>query len=342
MRDPYEVLGVPRDVSADDLKSAYRKLAKKYHPDLHPGDPDIESRFKEVSAAYDFLSDETRRQRYDRGEIGADGNEKPRWSGFGRTGGFPGGGYRSHPGAGAGAGARTSAGARSAGMHGSRRTGTGTGAGGAGGKSGFGFRSGLGAEDLFSELFGNEDVRGGSAHVKGGDYRLALDVDFEEAAKGGRKRLTLPDGRSLNLSLPPGAEHGQVLRLRGQGQAGLGGAQAGDALIELRIKPHTYFTRKGDDIHVDVPISLKEAVQGASINVPTIHGKVALKIPSGSNNGTMLRLKGKGIARKDKGSGDQYITLRIALPEDSDEELRRFVKNWKGADYSPRKKMGME
>ena len=311
MSDPYRALGVERDASQEAIKSAYRKLAKKYHPDLNPGDPKVEQRFKEISQAYAILSDAEKRKRFDRGEINASGQE---------TGGARGGFYRAY--AESGEGAKY-------------------------GPHGFGFRFDQGLDDIFSDLFGGarqaQTGRGRSVRRRGADVSYRVRVDFLEAAQGAKKRLALADGKQLDVTIPAGTEDGQSLRLKGQGMSGLGGAPAGDALIEVRVEPHAYFRREGKDIHLELPISLQEAVLGATIEVPTVHGKVSMKIPAGSNSGTRLRLKGKGLKDYKTGeSGDQYITARVVLPDKPDDELKSFVERWSAANaYDPRDKAGM-
>lgn len=290
MRDPYEVLGVPRTADADTIKQAYRKLAKQLHPDLNPGNTSIENRFKEVSAAYDLLSDTKKKERYDRGEIDASGNER---------------------------------------AHGRQNR----------GKAG-GFGS-FDADDIF-EMF-TQAKRGGGANAKrrGADVNYSLSVDFVAAATGTRRRLTLPDGRTLDVLIPPGTAEGTVLRLKGQGQPSPSGGPDGDAYIEVQIEPHPYFERKGGDIHLDLPITLKEAVLGGSVPVPTVDGKVSLKIPAGSNTGSTLRLKGKGVPQKGGERGDQYVRLVVMLPDRIDNELRSFLDHWSPpGDYDVRRKFG--
>jgi len=306
MKDPYKTLGVPRDASPEEIKKAYRKLAKKLHPDLNPGNKKIEQEFKEVSAAYDLLSDPEKRARYDRGEIDASGAEQP-----GR--GF----YRSY--AEGGQGAKY----RSAGM----------------GDSFFG-------EDIFADLFGFGDrnrARGGARmNIRGADVSYAVTVDFVEAALGTKKRLTLTDGKTLDVTIPPGTEDGQTLRLKGQGLPGMGGPP-GDAFIEVKVKPHPHFTREGNDIHLELPVTLPEAVLGASVTVPTLDGKVSLKVPPGSNTGTVLRLRGKGIPRAGGSRGDQYVKLKVVLPERPDSELSDFIERWsKRHPYDVRTKVGLK
>ena len=305
MRDPYEVLGVSRSASDADIKKTYRRLVKETHPDLNPGDKKVEQRFKDLSSAYDLLRDKKKRARYDRGEIDAEGKERPEFA-------F----HRAYGDAGRSRGARAG-GARAAG-------------GGGGGS--------FSAHDIFDELFGRTSLK-----TKGANISYALSVDFLEAARGGKRRVVLSSGRSLEVNIPPGTENGQTLRLKGQGLPGMGGGPSGDALIEIKVGSHPYFTRKGRDIVVDVPVTLHEAVLGANIQVPTIDGKVAVKVPRGANSGTRLRLKGKGIAGSGGARGDQYVKLTIMLPDSPDSDLTNFVGRWKpGTNYNPRKKAGLD
>jgi DnaJ-class molecular chaperone len=321
MRDPYQTLGVSRGASQDDIKSAFRKLAKKFHPDLNPGKPEVERQFKEVNAAYDLLGDADKRGRFDRGEIDASGQEQ-------RTGGF----WRN-----ARSGARANAGGANAG---------GTNAGGdpfAG--SPFGA-----ADDIFEEFI-RQATKGGAGRgrrsgprpERGADVTYSLKLDFTEAAAGIKKRVTFPDGRALDVAIPPGTEEGAKLRLKGQGRPGVHGGEAGDAYVDIQVAAHPFFERKGNDVYLDLPVTLGEAVQGAAITVPTIDGKVTLRVPEHSNAGTTLRLKSKGIAdARSGGRGDQYVRIRIALPEEPDRELERFLEKWKPKSYQPRKKAGLE
>lgn len=302
MNDPYQVLGVPRTASQDEIKQAYRKLAKKLHPDLNPGNQKVEQQFKDVSAAYDLLSDSEKRARFDRGEIDASGAERPNRSY-----------YRTY--------AETGQGAK---------------------YQDFNFGGGFSAEDVFSDLF--RDRRSGrTVRMRGADVSYTATIDFVEAAVGGKKRLTLADGRSLEVTIPPGTEDGQTLRLKGQGLPGVGGGQPGDAFIEIHIQPHPFFTRNGNDIQIELPVSLQEAVLGSRITVPTVDGKVAVKVPAGSNTGSTLRLKGRGILDpRSRQRGDQYVKLKVVLPEKIDSDLRRFIEDWaKNHPYDARAKTGM-
>lgn len=316
MRDLYKILEVDRKASQAEIKKAYRKLAKELHPDLNPADTAIEQRFKEVSQAYAILGNEEKRRRYDRGEIDASGQERS------FAGGFSGAHQR-----------RTQA--------------------GRGGAEGFHFE-GINPEDLFSEFFSGirraTSAKGGAQKSsamkggaqKGGDLKTAITIDFLEAARGAKKRLRLKDGRILQLTIPAGTEDGQVLRLKGQGKRAPGG-RPGDALIEVKVEPHRFFTRKGLNIYLELPVTLQEALLGAEIQVPTITGRVSLKVPPGSNTGTTLRLKGKGLAGPKGGpAGDQYVKLKLMLPDQPDRKLRDFVKSWgKSHDYDPRKNAGI-
>lgn len=289
--DPYTVLGVPRAATEADIRRAYRKLAKELHPDLNPSNPTAaEERFKKVSAAYSVIGDLEKRRQYDRGEIDATG--EPR-RGFRRPAGGPFDGR----------------------------------AGGAQSAEDFSFG------DIFSDLFGSMRGRGepGSPFgLKGRDVRYSLEVDFLEAAAGAKKRVTLPDSGALDISVPQGVTNGQTLRLKGRGAPGRRGAEAGDALVEIRVRPHPTFKRIDDDIVLDVPITIDEAVLGAKIEVPTISGRVQLTLPKGTSSGRIFRLKGRGVHNLTSGhTGDQLVTVRIVLPETVDEGLSYFLSEWR-------------
>lgn len=293
--DPYQTLGVKKDASQDDIQKAYRRLAKKLHPDLNPGNKAAEEQFKEVSVAYDLLSDPEKRARFDRGEIDASGAERPPqhfYRDFAES--------RSHP-----------------------------------YSSDAGYADFSDSDDVLSSLFG----RGarGNIRMRGQDAQYHLDLDFLDAVNGGKRQITLPDGASLEVTIPPGTRDGQVLRLRSKGRPGIGGGPPGDALIEIAVRPHPDFTRKGDDIHVDAPISLREAVLGGKVNVPTPSGPVAMRIPKWSNSGRVLRLKGKGAPRPDGTHGDEYVSLKVMLPDEPDAELEKFMAQWRPGDagHSP-------
>jgi DnaJ-class molecular chaperone len=299
--DPYSVLGVQRSASADDIAKAYRKLAKKWHPDLNPGDKAAEEKFKQVASANDILSDPEKRGRFDRGEIDASGQERPQQRY-----------YREY----------------------------------AGGEDGARYRSTAGFEDLgaFSDLFGDVFSRRGGARgerfsVRGSDAQYRLEIYFLEAVNGAKKRITLPDGGTLDVTLPAGVTHGQVLRLKGKGMAGMGEGGPGDALVEIVIRPHPVFKREGDDIVVAVPISFDEAVLGGKVEVPTITGRVFATVPPGANTGQTLRLKGKGVKTR-AGHGDQLVKLEVVMPERMDPELKAFVEEWREKHrYDPRRKL---
>jgi len=298
MKDPYVVLGLGRDASDETIKKAYRRLAKKLHPDLHPGNRANEQQFKEVTAAYDLLSDPVKRARFDRGEIDAAGSER----------GFQG----ARAGAGAGAGARAY-----------QRAGAGAG--------GFSF------DEIIAEILGRGRRE---SEERLGDQSLSLRLPFLDAALGGKRRLTTADGRNIDITIPAGIDSGQSLRLKGQGPRAPRGVAPGDLYLEIEVEPHPFFQRKEYDIHIELPVTLTEAVLGATVKVPTIHGAVALKVPRGSNSGATLRLKGKGVAVAGK-SGDQYVKLRVVLPDPPDAELTSFIERW-GAKhpYDVRGKLG--
>ena len=288
MTDPYKILGVSKSVNADELKSAYHKLAKKLHPDLNPANrASAEERFKKVSAAYEILGDATKRGQYDRGEIDANGEQRRTYQ-------------RAHSGGPRGGGARPG--------------------------EEFGF------SDIFSDLFGagRRGEGASSFGMRGRDVRYTLEVDFLEATTGAKKRVTMPEGGVLDITVKEGVADGQVLRLKGQGAPGPRGGEPGDALVEIKVRPHALFKRSGDDILLELPITIDEAVLGAKIEVPTVSGRVQLAVPKGASSGRVLRLKGKGVHNTTSGNtGDQLVTVRIVLPETIDSELSYFMSEWR-------------
>ncbi|WP_417805097.1 DnaJ C-terminal domain-containing protein [Thalassospira lucentensis] len=305
MQDPYKILGVAKNATQDEIKKAYRKLARELHPDVNPGDTKIEERFKKVSSAYHLLGDAERRKKFDNGMIDADGRETGPF-------GHGGGGARSR----AGGGFRDS--------------------------DPFGF-SGANPEDIFDEIFGKSGRgRGGQGggfggfggerkpqKVKGPNISYELTLDFKESILGTTKRINLASGKSLEVRIPPGSEDEQTLRLKGQGMAGMNGGEPGDALIKLHVHPDKTFRREGNDLHCDLAITLAEAILGGSIEVPIVDGKVNMKLPANANSGTKLRLRGKG-APYDRNAkrGDQYVHLTVKLPDERDDELVEFIRDW--------------
>ena len=316
MADPYSILGVPRNASEKDIKSAYRTLAKELHPDRNKDNPNASERFSQATNAYDLLSDKDKRAQFDRGEIDADGNPANPFAGMGGGGGFrPNGGQR-------------------------------------------GFRAedmqGFGGEevdlgDIFEGLFGGRGPQarsggspfGGAQHrrppQKGADIAYKLRVPFIDAATLKDQRITLSDGKTIDLKLPKGVEDGTQMRLKGKGERGPGGA--GDGLVTIAIDRHALYRREGDDVRFDLPITLDEAVKGGKVRVPTVDGPVMMTIKPGTHGGTVLRLKGKGFSRKNGTRGDQLVTLEIQLPDDLD-ELAKRLDGWKD-ESDPRSKLGV-
>lgn len=285
--DPYKTLGVKNDASQEDIRKAYRQRAKKLHPDLNPGDRQAEERFKDVTAAYDLLSDAEKRARFDNGEIDASGSARPERRYYRDFAENPAGNaYASD--------------------------------------AGFADFSGFtDADDIMSAFFDRAGQRNRSR--RGADVRYELDIDFLDAVNGAKRAITLPDGSTLDIRIPAGTRDGQTLRLRGKGQPALGQGAAGDALITVHVLPHPLFRREGDDIHVELPISVREAVLGGKLRVPAPTGTVTMTVPKWSNTGTKLRLRGKGVRRPDGSRGDEVVTLRIELPENPDPELERCL-----------------
>ncbi|WP_024520449.1 DnaJ C-terminal domain-containing protein [Bradyrhizobium sp. Tv2a-2] len=295
MTNPYEVLGVPPTASSADIQKAYRKLAKKLHPDLNPGDKAAEEKFKQVAGAYGLLGDAEKRKRFDDGEIDETGAERPQhkfYRDFATS-------DEGHPYA-----------------------------------DNSGYADFMDSDDAFAELLRrNERAR---ANRRGHDLHYRLPIDFGDSITGANKHLTLPDGSALDVTIPPGLLDGQILRLRGKGAPGSGTGGHGDALIEVEVMPDPRFTREGDDISLELPISLSEAVLGTKIRVPTPTGAVTMTVPKGSNTGTTMRLRGKGAPRREGGHGDEFVRLKVVLPKGPDPELEDFVSRWGRKAFNPR------
>jgi DnaJ-class molecular chaperone len=296
MADPYAVLGISREATQEEIRKAYRRLAKASHPDLHPGDKGAEARFKEIAAAYGILGDEKKRTRFDSGEIDASGAERQPEREF----------YRQHA------------------------------------EAGPGFKyerrwqaSGPDDEDdLFAQIFGQSRA---GAKARGSDVGYTMAVEFTEAVNGAKKRVTMADGKTLDIVIPAGLQDGQVLRLRGQGRPGPKGGEPGDALVEVHVTAHPIFHRDGNNIRSVLPITPGEALAGATVEAPTVSGAVQLRVPKGSNTGSILRLRGKGVVSP-QGKGDHFLELRVVLPAHPDEELVRSLTQWEAKHpYDPRK-----
>ncbi len=290
-QDPYKELGVQRGAGQDELRKAFRKLAKKHHPDVNRGDKASEEKFKRLSAAFDLLGDADKRKRFDAGEIDADGREMASAFGRGQAGGNP------------------------------------FGQGDPGGRGGA--FDGVDLNDILGEMFGGRGGRpgGGGFASRGSDVRARIEIDLEEAILGGKKRLAFTDGRSLDVSIPKGAADGQTLRLKGQGAPGRAGP--GDALIEIAVRPHPVFRREGESLIMDLPVSLPDAVLGGKVQAPTPEGSVSLNVPQGSNSGSILRLKGRGLADGQGGRGDLLARLLVTLPDTVDPELQNLAEAWR-------------
>jgi DnaJ-class molecular chaperone len=316
MRDPYDVLGVSKTASEAEIKKAFRALAKKHHPDKHAGDAAAQKKFQEIGSAYDIVGDKEKRAKFDAGEIDAAGNPRgfdPGAHGF-RGGPFGGGGQ--------GGGPRD--------FHFTWTDQQGEGA------------QGFSADDLFSDLLGGLGGRGGGGRQQprqGQDFNVTMTVSFEEAARGAERRVILPNGEQLDVKIPVGLKDGQQIRLKGRGGAGRKGGPPGDVLIQVSVAPHPYYVRDGNNLRMDLPVTLQEAVVGGKVPVPTLTGTVSLSVPAGSNTGSVLRLKGKGIpAHGNEAAGDMYAKLVVTLPDKPDAELTEFAQRW-NTNYDPREKL---
>lgn len=288
MRDPYEVLGVSKGADAKEIKQAYRKLARQYHPDLHPGDKQAEDKFKEISAANDFLEDETKKAAYDRGEIDASGAPRAERRFYRQYAESPGANRYSDPSE---------------------------------------FLHDLEGSDVFADLF--RGMRRDGRKARGADIQQRMQVDFLDAVNGAQRELQFSDGRRLKVTIPPGTTDGQTLRLKGQGAPSPMGGPSGDLLIEIAVRPHPQFTRKDNDIQAELAITLAEAVLGGKVEVPTIDGTVSLTVPAGSNTGNRLRVRGKGVpVPGGSGRGDHYVTLKVMMPPQVDDDLRQMIQEW--------------
>ncbi|HEY3695562.1 J domain-containing protein [Phenylobacterium sp.] len=305
-RDPYQELGVSRGATADEIRKAFRKLAKQHHPDANPGKKESEERFKRVSGAFDILGDVAKRKRFDAGEIDADGRETMRG---GPWGGGPQGPFRQGPGAGG---------------------------------RGESFE-GVDLGDILSEMMGRGGRGGGGPggfggfSQRGNDVRARLEIDLEESIAGGKKRIGFSDGRTIDVAIPKGAQEGQTLRLKGQGSPGRSGP--GDAFIEISIKPHPVFRREGEALVMDVPVTVYDAVLGGKVEAPTPDGPVTLTVPKASNTGARLRLKGRGLPDAQGRRGDLFARLVVTLPDAVDPQLEAFAAEWrKDHPYKPRRR----
>ncbi|WP_422375226.1 DnaJ C-terminal domain-containing protein [Roseibium sp.] len=325
MRDPYSVLGVAKNASESDIKKAFRKLAKKYHPDQNKDDPTAQKRFAEANQAYEIIGDKEKRAQFDRGEIDAEGKQR-----F-HAGGFD--GFTGHEDFGAGG----------------RRSYRSSGGGGAGGGS---------FDDILNDIFGGfggGKARGGAAgggfggagarakappKTKGSNADIVARVSLEDIVNSGKTQVTLPSGKTVNVTLPKGVVEGEKIRLKGQGHPGENGGPSGDAMVEIRLKPHKLFEVKGSDLHLDLPLTLYEAVLGAKVRTPTLSGAVNLTIPANASSGKSMRLKGKGLPTKTGGHGDLLVKLQIVMPPHGDDELDTLMKAWK--EITPYRARGPE
>jgi DnaJ-class molecular chaperone len=300
MADPYDILGVPRDARHGDIRKAYRRLAKKHHPDLNPGNEEAEARFKDISAAYAILGDEEKRARFDKGEIDETGAERPEQHSYRHYADQePGFKYR-----------------RWTHSEGDEDLG-----------------------DIFADLFGRRGSgREAGFSIPGGDISYSLTIEFLEAVNGAKKTVTMPDGKQLAITIPSGLKDGQTLRLKGKGRPGIGGGESGDALVTINVREHPVFRRDGDTIRSTVDLTLNEALSGGRIRVPTVSGAVNVSVPANSNTGDTLRLRGRGAMNRSTGKrGDHLLEMRVKLPKGADDELRTMIADWEARHpYDPR------
>jgi DnaJ-class molecular chaperone len=300
MADPYDILGVPRDARHGDIRKAYRRLAKKHHPDLNPGNEEAEARFKDISAAYAILGDEEKRARFDKGEIDETGAERPEQHSYRHYADQePGFKYR-----------------RWTHSEGDEDLG-----------------------DIFADLFGRRGSgREAGFSIPGGDISYSLTIEFLEAVNGAKKTVTMPDGKQLAITIPSGLKDGQTLRLKGKGRPGIGGGESGDALVTINVREHPIFRRDGDTIRSTVDLTLNEALSGGRIRVPTVSGAVNVSVPANSNTGDTLRLRGRGAMNRSTGKrGDHLLEMRVKLPKGADDELRTMIADWEARHpYDPR------
>ena len=303
MKDPYETLGVDRSATDKGIKDAFKKLARKFHPDLHPDDKEAEGKFKDISAANDLLKDKERRRRFDAGEINASGAERPQERFY-----------------------RDFANGPAYGSHAAQD----------------GFANNEELQEFLARAFADKGHRSqGTFRARGQDVSYVLPVGLLDVANGAVRTIALPEGKTLQVTIPEGAEDRQMLRLKGQGMPGFGGGAPGDAYVELHVESHPFFHRKDDNIHVEVPVTLKEAALGARIEVPTIGGSVTVTVPKGSNTGSTLRLRDRGIRNRKSGQrGHQMINLKVVLPAVEEPELVKFLETWQPkTQQNPRKEM---
>ncbi|MBN9669274.1 DnaJ C-terminal domain-containing protein [Roseibium aggregatum] len=335
MRDPYSVLGVAKSAGESEIKKAFRKLAKQYHPDQNKDDPEAQQRFAEVNQAYEIVGDKEKRAQFDRGEIDAEG--KPRFQSHGFEG-FS--GYEDFGGAGGARGFKGAAGGGGAGFDDILNDIFGSFGGARGGRARSGAGAGAGPGAGFSGFAGGGAQTRAAPKAKGRNAEIVARVSLEDIVNSGKTQVTLPSGKTVNVTLPKGVEEGEKIRLKGQGYPGENGGPAGDAMVEVRLKPHKLFEVKGSDLILDLPLTLYEAVLGAKVRTPTLTGAVNLTIPENASSGKTMRLKGKGLPTKTGGHGDLLVRLQIVMPPHRDEELDTLMRAWR--EITPYRARGPE